>query len=95
MRMRGRVRGNQTVVIELYDRTEQNKWQCSGGVRPSTRQQNASNNDDQWVKKIEGTVDATGHVHDHRDKNQVGHNLQRSLDAVFLPDGQQQDIEQW
>ena len=63
-------------------------------MRPHAREQNAGDNDDQRVKKIQRTVPASGFMHDQTDQNQVREYLQGCLQAVFMPQGEQEDVEQ-
>ncbi len=62
-------------------------------VGPGPRQQNAGHDDDQRIEKVEGAVDAAGGVNHQGDQGQIGKHLQQRLDAVFLPEGQQQEVK--
>ena len=92
--MRGRIRGNDQVVIEFEDGSEQDERQGRAQVPPGPRQKHAGDHDDQRVEKIQRTVDAAGEVDDQRDHREIGEHLQHGLQAVFVPDRDQEQEEQ-
>ena len=88
-----RVRRNQPVVIRLQDGTVQDKGRCRDQVCPCSRQQNAGNNDDQWIKEIQRAVDPAGYMDNQRDHGQIGKYLQESLHPILTPHREQQNVE--
>jgi len=58
--MRVRIRGNDQVVIEFEDGSEQDESQSRAQISPASRQQHACDHDDQGVEEIQRAVDAAG-----------------------------------
>ena len=92
--MRGAVGRNNAVVVQFQHRPIKNEGQSRDKLRPHARQQHAGDNDDQRIKKVQRTVPAAGFVDDEADQDQIGKNLQRSLQPVLLPEGEQEHVEQ-
>src|ERR1035437_11160712 len=92
--MRAGVRGNDRVVIELEDGSEQDESQGGAEISPGSRQEHARDHDDQGVEKIQGTVDAAGDMDDQGNHGQIGEDLKDGLEAVFAPDRNQKKEKQ-
>jgi hypothetical protein len=84
--MRCRIRRNDFEVGQLQDGDVQDERQRSSQVSPDSRQQDAGNDDDQRIEKVQRAVDAAGGIHHQRDHHQVGNDLQQRLDAAFFPE---------
>ena len=85
---------NHAVIVQFQNRAVKNECQRRDQVRPHSRQEHAGHNDDQRIKEIQRTVPAPGFMHDQADENQIGENLQRGLQPVFLPEREQEHVEQ-
>src|SRR5450631_218200 len=92
--MRGAVGGNDAVVVQFQHGPVKNEGERRNQLRPHARQQQAGDNDDQGIEKVKRTVPSTGFVDDEADENQIGQNLQRGLQTVLLPEGEQKHVEQ-
>ena len=92
--MRGAVGRNYPVVVQFQNRPVKNESQRCNQVRPHARQQHAGDDDDQRIEEVKRAVPSSGFVDDEADQNQIGHNLQRGLQPVLLPEREQQHIEQ-
>src|SRR5208282_293747 len=84
--MRTGIGGNDPVIIELEDGSEEDESQGGAEISPGSGQEHASDHDDQGVEKIQRTVDAAGDMDDEGDHGQIGEHLQHGLQAVFAPD---------
>ena len=92
--MRVSVRGNDRIVIELEDGSEQDERQGGAEISPGSGQEHARDHDDQGVEKIQRTVDAAGDMDDQGNHGQIGEDLQDGLEAVFVPDRNQEKEKQ-
>ena len=81
------------VIIEFQHRPIKDESQCGNQLRPYSRKQNAGHDNDQGVEEIQRAVPASGLMHHQADHDQVGQNLQRGLQAMFIPKRQQQRVE--
>src|SRR5208283_1276754 len=89
-----RIRGHDAVIIEFEDGTEQDESQGGTEISPGSRQEHASDNDDQGVEKIQRAVDAAGDMNHQRDHGQIGEHLENGLEAVLAPDRNQKKEKQ-
>src|SRR3984893_7369889 len=87
------IRMDQAIVIELKNCAVKDESQRRDQMRPYSRQQDAGNDNDQGIKKIQRTIPASGLVHHQADQGKVGENLQCRLEPVLLPEGKQQDVK--
>src|SRR5579864_7577962 len=92
-RMGSRVGRNNCEVGELQNRSIKDERQRRCKIRPDPRQKNASHDNDQGIEKIQRTVYASSRVDDQAHECQIGEDLQHCLDAVFLPERQQQNVK--
>src|SRR5947209_1319844 len=77
-------------ITELQKRAETDKRNSRRHVRPVTRQQNAGNDDRQWIEEVEKGVDAAGDVNQSGDEGEISKNLDDGLALGFLPERGQQ-----
>jgi hypothetical protein len=92
--MRAAVGRNYAIVVQFQHRAVKDESQGRDQLGPHPRQQHGSNDNDQRIEEVQGTVPASGLVDHQADQEQIGQDLQRGLQAVFLPEGKQQHIEQ-
>ncbi len=92
--MRGAVRRNQAIVVQFQDGPVKNESQGSHQVRPDARQQHAGDDDDERIEEVEGTIPASGFMDDKAGQDQIRNHLQRGLQPMLLPQGEQKHIEQ-
>ncbi len=81
------------VIVEFQHRAIKNECQCCNQVCPDSRQKDTRDDDDDGVEKIERAIPASRLVYDKAHKNQVGENLQRSLQTMFAPVAKKFGIE--
>src|SRR5690349_9886560 len=90
----GGIRGDRSIEIQFDNGAEKSKCQSCGDVGPDTRKKNASDNDNERIKKIKRAVDPARDVDDQSHKQEIGNDLQCCLKFVLLPDRKQQNVEQ-
>ncbi len=92
--MRGAIGRNHGVVVQFQHRPVENESQGRNQLRPHPRQQHAGHDDHQGIEKVQRAVPSSGFMDHEADQNQIGENLQRGLQAMFLPQGEQEHVEQ-
>src|SRR5580704_6328995 len=92
--MGGAVGRNHAVVVQFQNRPVEDESQSRDEVRPHARQQHAGDDDDQGIEEVQRAVPSSGFVDHEADQNQISHNLQRGLQPVLLPEGEQKYVEQ-
>src|ERR1700684_1743713 len=85
---------NYTIVVQFQHGPVKNEGQGGDQMRPHPRQQHAGDNNNQGIKEVERTVPSSSFVDDKTNQNQIGQNLQRGLQPVLLPQGEQKHVEQ-
>src|SRR5580704_2168144 len=92
--MGGAVGMHESVIVELEDRAVKNESERCHKLRPHSGQQDSSNDDGQRIEEVQRTVPASGLVYDQADHDEVGQDLQRRLQAMLAPEGEQDYIEE-
>src|ERR1700728_2536016 len=87
------IRLHDPIVVEFQDGSVKDESESGNQMGPHPGKQNAGNNDDQRVEEIQRTIPTSRLMHNQADQDQVGQNLQGRLQPMFLPEGQQQHVE--
>src|SRR6478672_1283399 len=81
-------------IAQFQQRAKTDKRNSRRYVSPISRQQNAGNDNRQWVEEVEKCVDAAGDVNQRGDECEIGENLDDGLALGFLPERGQQHEEE-
>src|ERR1039458_10000308 len=92
--MGGAVGRNYGIVVQFQHRSVKDESQSGDELRPHARQQHAGHDDDQGIEEVQGTVPPAGLVDHEADHDQIGHNLQRGLQTVLLPEREKKYVEE-